>query len=386
MAKLFTRADVATHTGKKVSVGGKEVLTAENEPYIIIHNVVYNVTEWLNDHPGGNAILIENAGTDATQAFEDQGHSHIARDIMKQFIIGEVVPDERKLWIRVFKEIDTQKVKLYEFHYTAKDHSLLPLAEKMAQVHKEHGISSEDARGALLTLKDAQSTAVRIEDELEASQFPIHVKYLAGGGNAGGGGALPKVAAAALIASYVAKSMSSGPVSSLTYSKGVRHAHALMIFGMASSIWSVRAATRAEDKDAKQGWMEIHKGTGVLMLLGMVARIWLRLQSAIPGRFPGPAGLAQAETLSHKLFYVLMLALPTSGVAYGYFSGSGVPILGLAKPNPTNEDMGKSGSALDLHRALGRLLEYLWLPFHFAVNGYHYSNGRGVVRKITPFT
>jgi len=121
------------------------------------------------------------------------------------------------------------------------------------------------------------------------------------------------------------------------------------------------------------------------MLLGMFARVWLRLQSAIPPRFPGPAGLMQVETLSHKAFYALMLALPTSGVAYGYYSGSGVPFLGLAKSDPTNDDMRTSGSALDLHRALGRLFEFMWLPFHLGVAGYHYNNGRGVVRKITPF-
>merc|ERR1712166_1501966 len=118
--------------------------------------------------------------------------------------------------------------------------------------------------------------------------------------------------------------------------------------------------TRAEDKDSKQTWMEIHKGAGVVMLLGMLARVWLRLQSAIPQRFPGPAGLKQVETLSHKVFYALMLALPIPGMAYGYYSGSGVPILGLAKSDPTNDDMRTSGSALDFHRAIGRLLEFLW--------------------------
>lgn len=384
MAKEFTRAEVSTHTGKKVTVDGKEVVAAENEPYIILHNVVYNVTQWLNDHPGGNAILVENAGTDATQAFEDQGHSHIARGIMEQFIIGEIVPEERELWIRIFKEVDTKRVKVFEFHYTAKDHDLLPLKAKLTELHKEHNISARDIKGGLLTLKDSENKIVTTDDHFEGTQFPIHVKYSADGGKSEGGVA-PKLVAAGLIAAYIAKTMSSGPVSALTYSKGVRHAHALMAVGLVSSIASVQAAVRAEDKDTKQDWIEIHKGTGVVMLLGMFARVWLRLQSAIPPRFPGPAGLMQVETLSHKAFYALMLALPTSGVAYGYYSGSGVPFLGLAKSDPTNDDMRTSGSALDLHRALGRLFEFMWLPFHLGVAGYHYNNGRGVVRKITPF-
>ena len=60
MAKLFTRQEVAKYTG----VDGKA-------PFIIIHNHVYDVTPWLNDHPGGCEILLQNAGTDATVVFED---------------------------------------------------------------------------------------------------------------------------------------------------------------------------------------------------------------------------------------------------------------------------------------------------------------------------
>ena len=33
--------------------------------------VVYNVTEYLRDHPGGPDALLEVAGTDATSAYED---------------------------------------------------------------------------------------------------------------------------------------------------------------------------------------------------------------------------------------------------------------------------------------------------------------------------
>ena len=52
---------------------------------------VYNVTEYLDDHPGGEAILLGVAGTDATSAFEDAGHSDDARETLVKFAIG-VVP------------------------------------------------------------------------------------------------------------------------------------------------------------------------------------------------------------------------------------------------------------------------------------------------------
>lgn len=38
---------------------------------IILHNKVYDIAKYLEDHPGGSAILIEVACTDATEAFEE---------------------------------------------------------------------------------------------------------------------------------------------------------------------------------------------------------------------------------------------------------------------------------------------------------------------------
>lgn len=46
-------------------------------------------------HPGGEEVLIEQAGKDATENFEDVGHSNDARDMMKKYKIGELVAHER---------------------------------------------------------------------------------------------------------------------------------------------------------------------------------------------------------------------------------------------------------------------------------------------------
>lgn len=47
-------------------------------------------------HPGGEEVLLEQAGKDATEAFEDVGHSTDARDLMKKFKVGEVIDAERR--------------------------------------------------------------------------------------------------------------------------------------------------------------------------------------------------------------------------------------------------------------------------------------------------
>ncbi|EDW89200.1 cytochrome b5 [Drosophila yakuba] len=80
--KTFTRAEVAKHNTNK-------------DTWLLIHNNIYDVTAFLNEHPGGEEVLIEQAGKDATENFEDVGHSNDARDMMKKYKIGELVESER---------------------------------------------------------------------------------------------------------------------------------------------------------------------------------------------------------------------------------------------------------------------------------------------------
>lgn len=49
-------------------------------------------------HPGGEEVLLEQAGRDATESFEDVGHSIDAREMLKQYYIGEVHPVRRN-WL-----------------------------------------------------------------------------------------------------------------------------------------------------------------------------------------------------------------------------------------------------------------------------------------------
>ncbi|XP_020784655.1 cytochrome b5 [Boleophthalmus pectinirostris] len=64
--------------------------------WVIIHNKVYDVTKFLEEHPGGEEVLREQAGGDATESFEDVGHSTDAREMAKDMIIGELHPDDRE--------------------------------------------------------------------------------------------------------------------------------------------------------------------------------------------------------------------------------------------------------------------------------------------------
>ncbi|XP_077227064.1 cytochrome b5-like [Tasmannia lanceolata] len=75
--KLFTLEDVSKHNNNK-------------DCWLIISGKVYDVTKFLEDHPGGDEVLLSATGKDATNDFEDVGHSPSARAMMDEYYVGKV--------------------------------------------------------------------------------------------------------------------------------------------------------------------------------------------------------------------------------------------------------------------------------------------------------
>ena len=76
----------------------KEKMSKHNsrsDVWMSISGKVYNVTKYLEDHPGGEEVLLDRAGQDATEDFEDVGHSNEARKQLTQYELGELPPSER---------------------------------------------------------------------------------------------------------------------------------------------------------------------------------------------------------------------------------------------------------------------------------------------------
>lgn len=83
MAKQFTRSQVEKNDEKDTML-------------FILHDKVYNVHSFLNEHPGGEEILLDHKGIDASEDFDDVGHSNDAMELMKKYQVGELVESERK--------------------------------------------------------------------------------------------------------------------------------------------------------------------------------------------------------------------------------------------------------------------------------------------------
>ncbi|RAH55790.1 cytochrome b5 [Aspergillus piperis CBS 112811] len=57
---------------------------------IIIHGKVYDVSSYLDEHPGGKDLVLDVIGTDATEHFVQAGHSDEAQDTLSSLAVGRV--------------------------------------------------------------------------------------------------------------------------------------------------------------------------------------------------------------------------------------------------------------------------------------------------------
>ncbi|KAF9391899.1 hypothetical protein CPB97_005026 [Podila verticillata] len=78
--KIFTFADLSQHTSR-------------DNLFLVIHDKVYDVSGFIDEHPGGEEVMLDEAGRDATDSFEDVGHSDEAHDIMTKLYVGDLKTD-----------------------------------------------------------------------------------------------------------------------------------------------------------------------------------------------------------------------------------------------------------------------------------------------------
>ncbi len=77
MPKTYTVAEIAAHN-------------TEESLWVIYGGNVLDMTDFRIEHPGGEDVLLEYAGGDIAEAFDDLGHSVDAFHIMAHHVIGVV--------------------------------------------------------------------------------------------------------------------------------------------------------------------------------------------------------------------------------------------------------------------------------------------------------
>ena len=65
--------------------------TTKEDCWLVIDNMIYDITSFLSSHPGGSSIMVSVAGQDATEYFYELHRKDILNEVGKQYIIGELV-------------------------------------------------------------------------------------------------------------------------------------------------------------------------------------------------------------------------------------------------------------------------------------------------------
>mmetsp|Transcript_25372 Transcript_25372/g.59781 ORF Transcript_25372/g.59781 Transcript_25372/m.59781 type:complete len:136 (-) Transcript_25372:1680-2087(-) len=87
----------------------------EGDVWMIIGNdnnggpKVYDVTRYLDDHPGGSEVLLDVAGQNADEFFEDIGHSTEARKELAKYLIGTYKMTEAEIEELRAKEAEAKR-------------------------------------------------------------------------------------------------------------------------------------------------------------------------------------------------------------------------------------------------------------------------------------
>jgi cytochrome b involved in lipid metabolism len=74
--RAYTKEEVSKHNTRK-------------DCWIIVKDKVYDVTPYVEEHPGGDAIL-NNAGRDSTEGFYGPQHATRVFDMVDEFYIGDL--------------------------------------------------------------------------------------------------------------------------------------------------------------------------------------------------------------------------------------------------------------------------------------------------------
>ncbi|PKA64243.1 Cytochrome b5 [Apostasia shenzhenica] len=85
ISQTITKETLNCYTKQDVSVHNKR-----NDCWIIIKDKVYDVSPYVEEHPGGDAIL-KHAGGDSTEGFFGPQHATRVFDMIDEFYVGDLI-------------------------------------------------------------------------------------------------------------------------------------------------------------------------------------------------------------------------------------------------------------------------------------------------------
>ncbi|XP_020213413.1 cytochrome b5 [Cajanus cajan] len=112
--RVFTLSQVSQHKSNK-------------DCWVVINGRVLDVTKFLEEHPGGEEVILEVGGNDATKEFDAIGHSKAAQNVVLKYQVGVLqgaIVKDVDLKDVVDKESNTKEMSAYVIKEDGRSKSL----------------------------------------------------------------------------------------------------------------------------------------------------------------------------------------------------------------------------------------------------------------------
>ncbi|MDY7579754.1 cytochrome b [Herbaspirillum sp. RTI4] len=130
----------------------------------------------------------------------------------------------------------------------------------------------------------------------------------------------------------------------------------------------------------------IHMMTGQLVFLFAAFRIAARFRFGVPAALPGPRWQTWSGEAVHILLYVIMFALPITGVLFTQAGGRDVSFFGLILPQLISPDAALKESIRDIHELIGNAVYYVVGLHALAALWHHFIRKDSTLRRMLNFT
>lgn len=134
-------------------------------------------------------------------------------------------------------------------------------------------------------------------------------------------------------------------------------------------------------------WMNLHKALGVTVFFLIWVRLGWRLSGEPPVPVPGPRWQQRSSAVVHGLLYLLLIAMPLSGLLMSQFGGREVSWFGLFSIPPfLAPDKELAGQIKELHEdVLWPALLGLVVLHAAAALWHHFVRKDDTLKRMLPF-
>lgn len=162
--------------------------------------------------------------------------------------------------------------------------------------------------------------------------------------------------------------------------------HWLMFLLIATALAAIEVRGNLPKTDTLRDTLKnLHMLAGQLVLLFLLFRLAARLAFAAPRELPGARWQIASAHAVHAILYLMMLALPLSGIVLYQSGGKDVSFFGILLPHIVAADKSLHGNVHEVHEFLGNAIYFVVGLHILAAVWHHFIKRDATVLRMLPW-